>query len=416
MIKTDVVVVGAGPSGCAAASILAENGLKITLIDRATFPRDKVCGDVASPLALSCLRRLGLGPWIDAGSFVRPSRLVLRFPAGQTVEVEQGPELPSLGTVIPRRQLDQALLEHTLAKGITFLDETKALGATIGRQGVTVECVHRDRLFSVQAKVVLAGDGSTAPFSRRLGLVRGRSNVFAARTYVRGDRLDADAYHVFFLPNLLPSYGWIFPVAPGLFNVGVGMPTSRLRKGGTKLKPVLDDLLSSQCARQVIGTCRQVEPVRAAALRMPGLHPNRLAAERTLTMGDAASMPNPLSGEGIGPALDSGMIAAEHVCRAFQSGVFSQECLSSYSVEVQRKYGEDYRAASILCTLLARPFISNGAANLARSEPKFARMLAKAVLSQSAKQVLLPSTLLRSSLYWAPRAMLQGLGKSERVT
>jgi hypothetical protein len=85
------------------------------------------------------------------------------------------------------------------------------------------------------------------------------------------------------------------------------------------------------------------------------------------------------------------------------------ERLSSYPVEIQRRYGEDYRAASILRTLLTRPLIANGAANLGRSEPEFARVLAKAVLSRSAKQVLCPSTFLKSSLYWAPRAMLQRL-------
>jgi flavin-dependent dehydrogenase len=133
-------------------------------------------------------------------------------------------------------------------------------------------------------------------------------------------------------------------------------------------------------------------------------------------MGDAASLANPVSGEGIGPALDSGILAAEQVCLAFQEEDFSRERLSSYSVEILNKYGDDYRAASMLGKLLTRPFITNGAANLARSEPEFARMLAKAVLSQSARQVLCPSTLLKSTLYWAPRAMLRRLGKSDGAT
>jgi flavin-dependent dehydrogenase len=318
--------------------------------------------------------------------------------------------------VIPRRKLDQALLDFALARGVKLLERTRARDATVGRHGVTVACVHRDHRLAVQARVVLAGDGSIASFSRRIGLVQERPNVIAARTYVRGDRLDVDAYHAFFLPHLLPSYGWIFPVASGLFNVGVGIPSSKLRKEGMNLKCLLSDFLSSHYAKQVIGTCRQVEPARAHALRMPGLRPDQLAAERALAIGDAASLANPLSGEGIGPALDSGMIAAEHVCLAFQEGDFSQERLSSYSVEIQKRYRADYRAASILSTLLTRPLITDGAANLARSEPGFARMLAKAVLSQSAKQVLRPSTLIKSSLYWAPRAMLRRLGKSERAT
>jgi geranylgeranyl reductase family protein len=415
-LKTDVVIIGAGPSGCAAASVLAENGLKVTLIDRAQFPRDKVCGDVVSPQALTALRKLGLGPWVEAGSYPRPRRLVLRFPAGQCVQIEQGPDLPDLGRVIPRRELDQALLEHALAQGVTLLNETNALGATVDRQGVTVACETRSRRCALQASVVLAGDGSTAPFSRRLGLVRERPNVIAARTYVRGDRLDVDAYHIFFLPDLLPSYGWIFPAASGLFNVGVGIPASKLRKTGIKPQSVLSDFLTSRHASQVLGTGRPVEPARAHPIRMPGLRPNQLVAERMLTIGDAASLAHPLSGEGIGPALASGMLAAQHVCLACQEGDFSRERLSSYSAAIQRRHGDDYRAASILRSLLARPLISNGAANLASSEPQFARILARAVLAQSAKRVLAPSTLLKSSLYWAPRAMLHRLGRPERAT
>jgi flavin-dependent dehydrogenase len=297
-----------------------------------------------------------------------------------------------------------------------FLDQTKALGATIKEQGVTVACETRDGRCAVHARVLLAGDGSTAPFSRRLGLVRERPNMFAARTYVRGDRLDLDAYHIFFLPNLLPSYAWIFPVAPGLFNAGIGMFTSTLQKNKANLKCVLSEFLSSHHARQVIGTGHPIEPIRAHALRMPGLRPDQLVAERTLAMGDAASMANPLSGEGIGPALDSGMLAAEQVCLAFQNGDFSRESLSSYAVEIQRRYGDDYRAASIIRSLIRRPLIVSAGAYLASNEHKFARILAKAVLAQSARQVLHPSTVLKSNFYWLPRAMLRRLRKSRPAT
>jgi geranylgeranyl reductase family protein len=408
-LKTDVVVVGAGPSGCAAASVLAENGLKVTLIDRARFPRDKVCGDGVTPRALACLQRLGLGPWLQAGSFVQLKSMAISFPGGQQVRVMQSPELPSLGTVIPRRKLDQALLEQALGKGVTFLDETRALGAATDRQSITVECANHERRTSLQARVVLAGDGSTAPFSRRIGLVQGRPNVIAVRAYVRGDRLDVDAYHVRFLANLLPWYTWIFPAAPGLFNVGVGAQVKELRKKGIKLQSLLGDLLASQHARQVTGTCRQIGPIGAHPLRMPGIRAEQLAAERVLVIGDAASMINPLSGEGIGPALESGTIAAEHVCLAFQEGDFSRKRLSSYAVEIQKRFGADYRAASILRDLMTNPLVAHASAKLGRREPEFALMLTKAVLSQCAGELLRPSTWLKGTLYWPVRAVLRGI-------
>jgi flavin-dependent dehydrogenase len=249
-----------------------------------------------------------------------------------------------------------------------------------------------------------------------LGLVRERPNVIGIRTYARADRPDLDAYHTFFLPNLLPGYGWIFPVASGLLNAGVCIPTSTLHKRETKLKEILSDFLSGPHARRVIGTGRPVEPARTHPIRMPGLRPDQLVAERALAMGDAASMANPLSGEGIGPALESGMLAAEQVCFAFREGDFSRERLASYADEVRRRYADDYRAASTLSRLLTRPLILNGGVKLARSEPEFARMLAKAVLAQSARQVLHPTTLLKSGLYWGPRALLRRLRKSRPAT
>jgi geranylgeranyl reductase family protein len=416
VVRTDVAVIGAGPSGCAAASILAQNGLKVTLIDKARFPRDKVCGDGVTPRALACLQELGLGPWLQAGSFVELKSMAISFPSGRHVRVEQSPELPTLGAVIPRRKLDQALLEHALGKGVTFLDETRAFDAAVDRQSIRVECANHARRFSLQAKVILAGDGSTAAFSRRIGLVRGRPNVIAVRAYVRGDQLDVDAYHVRFLPDLLPWYTWIFPAAPGLFNVGVGAQVRELRKTGIRLKSLLGDLVASRHARQVIGTCREIGPIGAHPLRMPGIRAEQLAADRALTIGDAASMIHPLSGEGIGPALESGMIAAEQVCLAFQEGDFSGKCLSSYAVEIQRRFGTDYRAASILRDLMTNPTVAHATANLARNEPEFALMLAKAVLSESAAELLGPSTWLKGTLYWPVRAALRRVLQTREKT
>jgi flavin-dependent dehydrogenase len=233
--------------------------------------------------------------------------------------------------------------------------------------------------------------------------------MVAARTYVRGDRLDAHSYRIFFLQHLLPRYAWIFSVASGLYNVGVGLQRSALRKKGIKLKRVLDDFLSSPQAHRVMGSCRPVEPVRAHPLRTAGPRIGPLVAERMLTMGDAAALINPLSGEGIGPALESGLLAAEQVRRAFQEGDFSQGRLSPYSLEIQKRYGADYRAGSILRALMNSPQLMNAGARLAKGEPEFALLLAKAALSQSASQLLGPSTLLKSTLYWPPRAILRAL-------
>ena len=362
---------------------------------------------MASPNALTCLRKLGLGQWILENDFQQPSSLVLCFPADQYTRVKRNPELPDLGMVIPRVKLDHVVLEHAMKKGARFLEETKATDAVIDDQGVSVKRLNNGHQFSIHAQMVLAGDGSIASFSRRIGMVQKAPEVVAVRTYVQGEKQDVDSYHVFFLHKFLPGYSWIFPVGPGLFNVGLGLRAAKVKKKGVSLKATLDDFLSSHYAEQVMGRHEVVAPVRGHPLRTWGVNRAQLSARRVLAMGDAASLAHPLSGEGIAPALESGLLAAEHTLRALEAGDFSRESLSAYAGEIRKRYERDYRAAWILREIMAVPALAKGVGYLGKNEPEFALMSAKAVLAQSSGHLLNPISFLKGFVYWPIRTMMK---------
>ena len=219
-IEADAVVVGAGPSGAVAALLLSKRGLRVVLVDRARFPREKVCGDAISPRALRVLENLGLGEWLYARHFEQPRSLKVYAPSGRYAEIE-APESIGLGMVIPRIELDNAILKNAIEAGVVFVEEAEAIGASLSDRHIDVKCLHKDNIFTVTAQIALACDGSVASFSRSVGLVRCEPDAFAARVYVRGTESDVTSFNAFYLKEVLPGYGWVFPVGGGIYNVGL---------------------------------------------------------------------------------------------------------------------------------------------------------------------------------------------------
>ena len=399
-MKTDVIVVGAGPAGCAAATWLAQQGISVILVDKAKFPRDKVCGGVVSPLAERCLEKLGLGEWVSDGCFPRPNALELFFPAGRSVRIERGRELPDIGTVIPRFDLDYALVRRAISAGAKVLEETRAVTVSVGSSGVCVDCSRRGDSLAVQAKLILAADGSAASLSRAIIPARKRPNGIGLRAVVRSETLGDEDYRIFFMRRFLPGYCWIIPMGDSLFNLGIGLLLSDSGGVRANLLGGFRTFLADPRTQSLLGQFELVEKPRGHPARVLNPLAAELVAERTLLLGDAASLIHPLSGEGIGPALHSGILAAAQARRALEAGRFSKGALEPYAVDIRRSFGRDYRSASILRRLLARPRVATGAAFLGEMEPEFTLLLARAVLAQDASRLLHPATLLRGVTLW----------------
>lgn len=350
MDDVDLLVVGAGPAGAVAALTAARTGLSVSLHDRATFPRDKTCGDGLTVDALRRLERIGLEPASVAGW--EPVRdAVLHSPSGREVPLP----LPAGGqflAVAPRINLDAAVL-----------DLARAAGAKV-HEGSPLESVGHEAdavvaRFSgggpVRARWVVAADGAFSPVRRALTPGRraelGRFHAF--RQYFSG--VDDRRLHVVFEPDVLPGYFWVFPLPGGRANVGFGV----VRAPGVPtryLAALWRDLVTRPRIRTILGGA--VADGRHTAWPIPaGLAPGDLAFGRVLFAGDAAAVGDPMTGEGIAQALATGEAAARAVAGALHAhgGDNPTRVRASYAAAVEAELGADHRFAHALGRLLRTP-------------------------------------------------------------
>ncbi|MBI2168364.1 MAG: geranylgeranyl reductase family protein [Actinobacteria bacterium] len=348
MDDTDLLVIGGGPAGAAAAVCGARAGLSVTLHDRATFPRDKTCGDGLTIDALRRLERMGLDP--EAVGVWQPvAEAVLHSPSGRRVALP----LPTDGqfiAVTPRRSLDAAVLDLARQAGAKVAEGSAVTAVEHGDDSVVAR-------FSdgavTRARWVVAADGAYSPVRRLLTPGRapelGRFHAF--RQYFSGvaDR----RIHVLFDADLLPGYVWVFPLPSGRANVGFGI----LRHEGVPtryLAGLWRDLLERPRLRAVLGDA--VPEGRVAAWPIPAhLSPGNLAYGRVLFAGDAAAVTDPMTGEGIAQALATGEAATHAVATALQAhhGDAPHRVRSSYVAAVEAELGSDHRFARTLGKLLA---------------------------------------------------------------
>jgi geranylgeranyl reductase family protein len=350
-LTCDVLVVGAGPAGTAAAIELARAGRSVVVVDKATFPRDKCCGDGLTTLALRELESLGLDPTAIEGWFDVHAAW-LRAPGGREIEVP----LPGHGlyaAVCPRSELDAALVDLARANGADVREGVGFVDVHVGDDRVIVTVDGKDGR-RIHARYLVAADGMWSPVRKAVGLAvpgyRGEWHAF--RQYagkVTGPA--ADRLIVWFEPDLLPGYAWSFPLPGNRVNIGFGV----LRDGDRKVRDMAElwrDLLTRPHVVEALGPDAELEgrhtawPIPARIDEMP------LAHERVLFVGDAAAATDVMTGEGIGQALLTGRLAAEAIERggALQPDFVADE----YAALVHNELVADHRMAKQLGAVLAR--------------------------------------------------------------
>lgn len=341
----DVIVVGAGPAGASTAHWCASAGLDVLLLDKASFPRDKICGDGLTPRAVAELARMGVDTRADDG-WIRNEGL--RVVAGGRSWELAWPELttyPGYGMARSRISLDHRLAQHAQASGAKLVERTRVAGALTDERtgrvvGVTAQPLDgRGRAdgptTTYRAPVVVAADGVSSRFATTLGLTRrdDRPMGTAVRTYFRTEHAGgttsrhADAFMESHLElwdgapgesNLLPGYGWIFALGDGTANVGLGSVSStpaRQSATGHDYRALMAAWMRNAPAEWGFTPENQVGPVRGAALPM-GFNRSPMYSHGTLLVGDAAGMVSPFNGEGIAYALQAGRVAADAIAQA----------------------------------------------------------------------------------------------------
>jgi geranylgeranyl reductase family protein len=312
VLAADVVVIGGGPAGSAAAIGLARAGRDVTLVDRARFPRDKVCGDGITTGALRLLEDLGLQPRRVA-SWQRVDDVVVRGPAGPEVTFPLPRDGGTYAAVARRADLDTALLDEARVAGVKVLDGHACVGAREhdNRVAIGVEGVGE-----VTAAYAVAADGMWSPTRKHLGLAAPgyRGDWHAFRQYFGGvgPRAARDLF-VWFEPDLLPGYAWSFPLPGGRANVGFGIVRGERVERVQDMAGIWRDLLDRPHIRGVLGEGAEPEAPHRAWPIPASIDEAVLTGRRTLFVGDAAAASDRLTGEGIGQALLSGILAAEAI-------------------------------------------------------------------------------------------------------
>lgn len=394
-MKSDVIVVGAGPAGASAAYFLAEAGIDVLLVDREIFPRQKVCGDGVASRALVVLERMGLGAWLQR--FVEPEVMLFSSPNGEAFRIRlESPEGFCYGRFIPRLRLDEAVVERAVVAGARLLDGTKVTSVEQRKDGLYLRAERNGQVVHLDARLAIAADGGQASFTRRLGLIRRPPDLAAVRAYFEGDVGSENRAEIHVERAIMPGYHWIFPLGEGRANVGIGTLVSKVREGSLSLAEVVRQFVAQNpYAHERLRLAKMVSPVQGHPLRTD-LRGTRPYSQRVLVAGEAAGLVNPLSGEGIAYALESGEMAATHARRALESGDFSEAALSSYGRALHQRYGADHKAARFLRIFFKYPWLLNRLVRQMQQDPDFALTFGLVIIGvESPRTVLSPRFLFR---------------------
>ena len=339
---------GAGPAGSSAAAWAARAGREVLLIDSRGFPRDKPCGDGLTPRAISELQRLGLGEWLD-GHIHHHGLLMAGF--GSSVEVPwPGPSFPSWSSAVPRTELDDRVRRAAEDAGAGMLLGAKAVDAVRDSAGRVSEVLLADGR-RVGCRWLVVADGARSTLGRVLGRQWHQETVYgvAARGYLASPRADepwisSDLELRSTSGEVLPGYGWIFPLGNGEVNIGVGALATVKRPADVALRPLIQHYTALKAASW--GFSGPPRAVASALLPMGGAV-SGVAGPNWMLVGDAAACVNPLNGEGIDYGLETGRLAA---------GMLGAGDLSvAWPALLQSHYARGFSVARRLGLLLTLP-------------------------------------------------------------
>lgn len=392
----DVIVVGAGPAGAATAHYLAQNGVNVTVLEKATFPRDKVCGDGLTPRAVGELIRMGIHPREEDG-WVR-NYGIRAYGAGHQIEVPW-PELasaPAWGTARKRTDFDHLLIERAKSMGARVLEGVTVTGPVIhepsGRViGVKAKSGGQERQYL--ARFVVDAGGVAARLSTSVGRekIMSRPMGVAVRTYFESP-LAATTMMESQLElwagkpgesEQLPGYAWAFAVGDGLVNVGLGSLSATAKATGVDHRAVFEKWIKNAPEEWGLNEDTQRGPVRGAALPM-AFNRKPHYENGLVLVGDAGGMVSPFNGEGIAYALASGRMAADFIASALARGTLGQQdrVMAQYPAELRAELGGYYTLGRIFAALIERPEIMHLCVKYGLPRPTLMKLVMK-LLSDS---------------------------------
>lgn len=397
MEKFDLIIGGAGPAGCTLALLLGRTGLKIALIEKQCFPRDKICGDALSGQVIRIMKRLPDNIYERFLSNIpKSSANGIRFtsPDFRSVDIPfhstQNACIEDItGYVCRRRDFDLFLMnEVKRLSSVSVFEKTEIKGVSYTSNGIMAST----NLGDFTARIVAAADGAQSVIRRSLhrDSMRVDHHCLGIRAYYDGvSGIHSQRFiEMIFLREILPGYFWIFPGEGGITNVGFGMLIGSIRKQRIQLSSLFQKLVTehSFLAPRFRHATLLGKP---AAFPLPlGSHDIPRSIDRCLFLGDAASLVDPFTGEGIGNAMASAEIAAKIIMDHSDNDEFSSIFLEEYDRKIIVRMGNELRISSLMQKMANHPWIINLVIRKACHNPSLQELLSSMYLDEKIREKL----------------------------
>lgn len=376
MIRTKVCIVGAGPAGACLSHFLSKEKIDHVLVDKASFPRDKVCGDGITLDALNILRRLSpqlLKKFVESSDMLPSDGFCFHAPNGRELRYDFSHlDLPYAPFYTSRRvHLDSFLIENLPQGYVRLLTEHKVVDITRIENGFEVQ-LEGEKINELQCDYIIGAEGEKPIVSRCLGLTHFREKEHlcgALRVYYKGvEGLHKNNHLEFYIDKeILPGgYFWIFPLSNGEANVGLGMISSEISKGKINLKKKLDYFITQHpTISKMFKNAIPLEKPQGWGLPIV-TSKRKITGDGYALIGDAAGMIEPLTGKGIGPGMVSARFLCEHLKEAISN---NSKDLSDYESHMYRYYKSEMRLGYFAHRRLRKPWLISLIADVSEWKP-----------------------------------------------
>lgn len=347
----DVLIAGGGPAGSGLAFHLASHGCKVIVADAETFPRDKVCGDGVSPIALAELHAMGI---TQTEKFARTNEIkqVGLFIKNDQVMINlsRPDHLPFHAHIIPRIELDHWIYTAAATAGAEYLESTRVTGVEIKAGSAIAQLKQGKKQFSIKAKMIVGADGSRSTVARHMNGNKPDSEfqLIGLRSYFENVNGPSDRVDIYFSEESFPGIFWMFPKGPAGANIGMAMVSKTLPTKSPDVKQLLvNHITNNKDIRERIGEGKMDGKIMGWPITFYN-RKTRITGDRLMLVGDAAGLINPLSGDGIQYALLSARWASETILQSLQANDFSSQGLHGYRLRVDAELGYDFALSNLL--------------------------------------------------------------------
>jgi len=389
----DIIIVGAGPAGTSAALYASRLGLKTIILDKSSFPRDKICGDALSGKTVKYMRELDILDEVSKLKGATIKRITFGSPSHKQFDIHlSGPKNTGNikeGYVIPREIFDNFLFKK--AQDITEVRENFNVTDLLydNNKIIGIKGTQNKQKQEIYAPIVLGCDGAKSTIARKLGFhTEDQDNTaIAIRCYYEGVKGLSDQIELHFVDEVLPGYFWLFPAGDNIANIGLGLSKKQAKKDPRKLTEILDEVTHSDYFKDRFSNAKQLENPKGWPLPLGRIkRPNH--GDGFMLLGDAAGLVDPFTGEGIGNAMASAKFAIEISEKAIKQNDFSKKMFSQYNKLVWDELGSELKTSTKLQNLSNYRILLNIIINKASRSKEIQDIISGMLIKEISKEKL----------------------------